>query len=299
MPEAKGHPLRPAAAAWAAQGEATSAKVAVLATRVAEMDAVFAESGLELTSVAHLSHGALALATANDEECVRHNTAAAELALAEGNPRWAALCIGLLANILVVLERYDEGIARAEQAMAIGREHGGRVVPAEVAFAIALSQLDRERAREPLESVWELAYEQGNEPMSATAGTMLAELLMSDGDRERERGLQLYSLLVERMAETRNHILGYLTCISLGRALVAEDCEAAAALLGGSTVFDRVARGHRRRSMEAAQQVARETLGDDEYERATARGQAMTIEELLTFASTTLSRLLSEPPVKE
>jgi hypothetical protein len=261
------------------------------------MDAVFAESGLELTSVAHLSHSALALATGDEEECLRHNTAAAELAWAEGNPRWAALCIGLQANMLVMLDRLEEGIARAEQAIAIGREHGGWVVPAEVARAIALSQMDREHALAPLERAWQFASEQGNEPMSVSAGTVLADLLMSNGDRE--RGLTVHGVLVERTSESRNHILGYLTCISLGASLVPEDAESAAVLLGGAAVFDRVARGHRRRTMEEALEQSRARLGDDTFQRATARGRAMTIEELLTFASTTLSRLLSEPPVKE
>jgi predicted ATPase len=296
MPEAKGHPLRPHAAAWAAQGEATNASVAVLAQRVAEMDEVFADAGLELTSVAHLPHGSLALALGKDDECIRHNTLAAELALAEGNPRWAALCFGLLANILVVLDRLDEGISRAEQAIAIGREHGVRVAPAEVGRAIALCELDRADALEALERALAYVVDQGNEPMTVTAGTVLAEVLISKGDRR--RALDLYTVLVERVSETRNHILGYLTCMSLGGSLLSEDAEASAVLLGGTAKFDRVARGHRKRRLEMASAESRRRLGDDEFERSTARGLAMTIEELLAFARATLSRLAPEHAVK-
>jgi len=289
MPEAKGHPLRPHAAAWAAQGEATNAPTAVFAERVAAMDEVFAEAGIELTSVAHLSHGALALAMGDEEECIRQNTAAADIALAEDNAPWAALCIGLLANILVVLERFDEGIVRADQAMAIGRANRVRVMPAEVARAIALSQLGREGALEALEHAWEHALEQGNEPMSASVGTVLAEVLMANGDRE--RALDLYIVLVERPIETRNHILGYLTCISVGASLVSDDPASAAVLLGGASAFGRIAHGHRRRRVDEALEELQERLDADEFERATARGQAMTSEELLGFAAATLSRL--------
>ena len=104
-----------------------SGDVAAVAARVSVMDAAFEEAGLEFTAVAHQAHAGLALMSGHPDEAIQHSTRAAELALATGDLRWAAVFSALLAHILVTLGHTDEGIERAEHALRLASEIGSRL----------------------------------------------------------------------------------------------------------------------------------------------------------------------------
>jgi hypothetical protein len=89
-----------------------------------------------------------------------------------------------------------------------------KVVPAETALGIALSQVDPERAIPQLESALALSREHGNESMEFSSGSVLAHVLVSQG--ELVSALELYDSLLDRGLDTRNQIWTYLICESLG-----------------------------------------------------------------------------------
>jgi tetratricopeptide (TPR) repeat protein len=293
MPGARGHPLRPHAAAWVAQGEASLGTKTTLAERVREMDAAFEDAGLDLIPVAHSAHAALSLLEGNENDAIQHSTAAAELALATGNRRWGALLLGLLGVMLAYTGRPDEAIQRAEQALAIASEVGMQVVPAQTALGLALSQTDPDRAIPYLESAWKLSREFANEPMEFSSGSVLARVLTSRGNFK--HALEVYDTLIDRGVDTRNPVWAYLICDSLGTSLAAEDrSEVSAVILGATSHFDRELVGFRRQERLDALNRLQTTMGPESVQHHFARGQAMTMEELLDYSRDEVTRLLAE-----
>jgi predicted ATPase/class 3 adenylate cyclase/tetratricopeptide (TPR) repeat protein len=293
MPAARDHPLRPYAAAWAAQGEASLGTRAALAARVREMDVAFEEAGLELSSVAYAAHASLSVLSGEEDDAIKYSTAAADLALTAGDRRWAAVCLGLLAVTLAFVGRTDEAIQRADDALALAAEIGTKAVPAETALGVALSQVDLERAIPQLQSALALSRQHGNESMEFSSGSVLAHVFISQG--ELITALELYDALIDRAMDTRNPSSAYLICESLGTSLAAGDQrEASTVILGATTGFDRAVVGFRRQQRLDAIERLQAVMEPETFDQCFARGKAMTTEELLTLSHDEVGRLLAE-----
>jgi tetratricopeptide (TPR) repeat protein len=294
MPQARGHPLRPVAAAWSAQGEvAVSGDRGAVSARIEAMRQAFAEADQELTPAAHHALSSYSMISGATDEAIAHGTQAFELSLAKGERRWAALYAALLAQVLSALGETDLAVARAERALELMKELGTRSAPAESALGNALSEVDPDRALPHLEAGVALSEEQGNEAIWFVSGVTLAQLEAGRGNRR--RALELFDVLLDRTLESRNPLFATLTCSTLGLVLARLGLyERAALVVFGAERLAAVLQGVRRARYLEAVELVRRGLDDDAFERSAERGRAMTTEELVEFARGEVRTMLAE-----
>jgi predicted ATPase/class 3 adenylate cyclase len=211
MPQARQHPLRPAAATWLAHSELTlTDDTATGIERGRVMDDAFAQAGAELSVEAHGYHAMLANRLGRTDEAVAHASAAVELAVATGNPR-AAFYNAAAALILARHGDLETALQRAERAVALASQLGSpsQLAAAENAFGHVLSFADPERAIPHLEAAWSISEDIGNEVIPHEAGATLARLTAERGDLE--RALDIYADLLARTATLNSRMLPYST----------------------------------------------------------------------------------------
>ncbi len=293
MPTAHGHPLRPHAAAWVAQGEyMISASLAAFADRVRLMDDAHEEAGIELLPVAHLVHANLGWASGRPDEALDHYTTAVDLALAAGDRRWAMLWSGLLAIWLANRRSMEDAIGRAEQSCALAAEFGYRSLLGENALGLALSDVDPERAIRHFETAWELARDQGNEMQLLVSGISLAGLLAARGHLS--EALDYYAVLLDNAIATRNPMLASPACDNLAITLAGTDYPDVAAVLFGALEEWHTAPAFGRDRYLDAFETLHARMEPEMLEQCTAHGATMTVDQMLAFARAAVTRIATE-----
>ncbi len=214
------------------------------------------------------------------EEAIRVATAAG----VHNAEQWGMADLG---SALLALGRVEEASACFARAGTVSEGVGDRVGQALAVYGdalLAVRQGDDERAR-PLFEQARGAFEQlGVRPATGLALAGVADCDVRTGDLDRAR-VEYAELL--RLAETAGEV--GLICLALegsARTTVRDEPREAAAMLGRAGElrhrYGRPATGPEEAAVAATAAAARETLGDDEYDRArrvgAARGLAVTPE---------------------
>jgi predicted ATPase/class 3 adenylate cyclase len=300
MPEARHHPNGAHAAALAAQQLILSGDAELLAERAHAMDAVFEEAGRELTPEAHFVHAALASVAGRwDDQASRHGSAAIELSLRAGDRHTAGSLCGMVAMFLAVAGDADDAVQRAEQATALASDLGNPSLNAisETALGYVLSPINPQRARPHLEAAWSMAKTADNEVVRAISGRCLARLLAAQGDLL--HSLELYEAMLESPFET-GRISSMLACESLAIDLATAGYHAVAAtLFGGLESPAGSYQGNPMLKRQAAIDALRHVMGDEHFEDCATRGRAMDTDELVAFARSALSSIISEVDTRQ
>jgi predicted ATPase/class 3 adenylate cyclase len=294
LAEAQHHPLRPhLAAAATIDLELGDVRLAEVEKHLKTMDAVFAEAGRELTSVAHEAHATFAsVARRWDDEAERHAASAIELSLAAGDRYMACVQCAIVAMFLATSGDDHRALPRAEQSIALAADVGAPSLLAlsETALGYCLVRIDPEAAVSHLERGHATAKEVGSEVAQAASGRWLAHLLCARGDLV--AGLELHSFVLERALEIASHLPLMLCLESLAVDLAAAGhAPVAATLLGaleapadryqGNPLFDR----------PAVIGALRRAMGEADFEACAARGRAMDTDQLGAFARSEITRI--------
>jgi tetratricopeptide (TPR) repeat protein len=257
------------------------------------MDDAFAEADAELSVDAHGYHAILANRLGRSHEAVAHSTAAAELAIATGDPRAAFYHAGA-ALFLVRHGDLDSALQRAERAVALASQLGSpsQLAPAENALGHVLSFVDPESAIPHLEAAWSLSEDIGNEVLPHLCATTLARIAAERGHLE--RALDIYADLLARTATLNNGLFAVLDCESLAIALANTGHLHAAATILAALANPEMGYLRTLPDRQAASDLVEQTLTNAELERCTERGRHMDPEALVTYARAEVAHVRAE-----
>ena len=296
MPEARDHPLRPHAAALAAQQDILLGDPALLSERVRLMDQAFDEADLELSAIAHFVHVALAsIAGEWDEGARQHAVTAIDVSLRAGDRFMACVHSAMVAMFFATASEFDDAVRNAEHAVDLASEvmTPSLIAMSETALGYALSTVDPERAIPHLELASTQARTVGNQLACEVSERCLARLLAARGDLF--AALEIYRSRLESGLETGGDLQLMLACESIAVDLAAAGyTDVAATLLGGLEAPDGGYQGNPLRNRHAAIDGLKHAMGPQPFEGCTARGRAMDIHELAKFARAALIDILSE-----
>jgi hypothetical protein len=297
MPEARHHPLRPHAMAFSGIPALAMTGNIVLATELLRaMDAAFEEAGLELTSLAHFVHSALASVSGNMAEATAHGTAAIELALQAGDRYAAGVNSAMLALFLATAGGSDRAVQLAEQAHTFGAELESPTLLAlsETAVGYALSTVDPDAAIPHLETGLSLLRARRDQMMMRYTGERcLARLHAARG--ELRRALEIYATVLNLSMGSGSAMQVRLTCESLGVDLTAAGFHDAGATILGAIEADTDAYpGNPMVKRGAAIATLQRTMGEKNFDECVTRGRAINADELGPFAHAMLTHIIAE-----
>jgi predicted ATPase/class 3 adenylate cyclase len=296
LPEARHHPLRPPAMALAAVPQLIlTGNIAISERRLEEVDAAFAEAGMEPTSVARFAHAGLASVRGHSDEVKVHGAAAIELSWAAGDAHLAGLQSCMLSLLLATHGDIDAAVARAQDGSTLGRELANPSLSAlaECALGYALSAVDPEVAVVHLERAITMSELVANEMARDVSSRALARAKASLGDLG--GALEAYAASLEYSMDVGASMAVHLACESLAVTLTrVGHHDVAATIFGALEAPDGDYQGNPFVGGDLAMAQLRAAMPDRDYEQTVARGREMDLDALCAFACSAIERVLSE-----
>lgn len=296
MPESRHHPLRPhAMALHGIPALVVSGNLALAADRLRQMDAAFAEAGLELSARAHIAHAAVASTSGDVAGATRHGEASIAVALGAGDRHSAGWNCVTLAMFLASAGDSDRAVELAEQGYAFGVELENPTLRAlgHTTIGYALSTVDPDAAIARLESGLPVLRALRNETLRYSAECCLARLLAARG--QLGEALEIYFTVLDLSARTGTNLHTFGACDSLAVDLAVAGYGDDAATMFGALEEQRVAyRGNPIVGRGAAIEALRLTMDEASYDESARRGRAMNTDGLVDYTRATLTRILDE-----
>jgi tetratricopeptide (TPR) repeat protein len=297
IPGGDGHPLFPAAVAWAAWGAIMGFEFERAEDLVGVAERAQAALGMRLASVARTR--ALLVFYRNDFEGARgHVEEAIDLARAARDPFELASALITLGGALQITEpTLDAAIATTEEAVRVARAAGldGALVFALPNLATWLPLEESERALALLDEAMEIATRIGDRQSVAQVMSNSAIFAARRGDWR--TALRRAIDAAEQALEIGDHAVVSRALSRAGAALCAlGSCEPAAVLFGKANAIQQRWGPDTTLEMFAATDAALlETLGEQQVATLAKRGAALDITDAVAYLRAEADRALAAP----